>query len=70
MKNQIETTFKINSNDTVSIGFNGIPIDLAGEFFSWLGTADGIMALSDAFILAVKESGLFPEEVVKALEQI
>ncbi|QSM04693.1 hypothetical protein PROPHIGD54-2_93 [Mycobacterium phage prophiGD54-2] len=70
MKSQIETTFKINDDDTVNVGFNGIPIDDTGQFFSWLGTSAGINALTDAFILAVKESGLFPEEAIKALEQI
>lgn len=70
MKNQIENTFKINSNDTVDIGFNGIPIDQVGEFFAWLGTAAGLVALTNSFVAAVKESGVFPDEVVKALEQI
>lgn len=70
MNNQIETTFKINSNDTVNIGFNGIPIDRVGEFFAWLGTAAGLIALTESSIAAVKESGVFPDEVIKELEQI
>lgn len=69
MSSQIVTTFKI-VGETVDVGFTGIPIESSGEFFSWLGTGPGIEALADAFILALKESGLFPEEFIAELEQI
>lgn len=69
MNSQIVTTFKI-VGDNVDIGFSGIPIETSGQFFSWLGTDAGINALADAFVLAAKESGRFPEEFITELEQI